>query len=241
MGLFFLITLVLQALFILLAFLFIKDKTNARARVAAVAGALGNVGFFGLPLIRALLPNNPEVATFSSVYIFSMNVLVFTVGVFCLTGDKKFVSLKPALLNPSTIAFTLGLILFACGVSTKIPALFSSAITLLGNMSTALCMIILGGRLATVSLKQLFCTKEAYVAVALKLIAFPLFCYAAVYFLPLEFSFKASVLILSGAPCGSIIVSLAEIHKSEPHFSAVCVLLATICCIATIPLLSLLL
>lgn len=241
MGLFFLITLVLQALFILLAFLFIKDKTNARARVAAVAGALGNVGFFGLPLIRALLPNNPEVATFSSVYIFSMNVLVFTVGVFCLTGDKKFVSLKPALLNPSTIAFTLGLILFACGVSTKIPALFSSAITLLGNMSTALCMIILGGRLATVSLKQLFCTKEAYVAVVFKLIAFPLFCYAAVYFLPLEFSFKASVLILSGAPCGSIIVSLAEIHKSEPHFSAVCVLLATICCIATIPLLSLLL
>ena len=103
-----------------------------------------------------------------------MNVLVFTVGVFCLTGDKKFVSLKPALLNPSTIAFTLGLILFACGVSTKIPALFSSAITLLGNMSTALCMIILGVRLATVSLKQLFCTKEAYVAVALKLIAFPL-------------------------------------------------------------------
>ena len=60
MGLFFLITLVLQALFILLAFLFIKDKTNARARVAAVAGALGNVGFSACRLYARFCRTTPK-------------------------------------------------------------------------------------------------------------------------------------------------------------------------------------
>ena len=75
----------------------------------------------------------------------------------------------------------------------------------------------------------------------MKLIVFPLFCYAAVYFLPLTQTFKASMLILSAAPCASMVLNVAEIYHGETELSANCVLLATLSCFITIPLLTLLL
>jgi hypothetical protein len=59
-------------------------------------------------------------------------------------------------------------------------------------------MIILGVRLATVKFAELFKRPFVYIACVGKLIIFPLFCYLAVCFLPLDLPFKASILILSG-------------------------------------------
>lgn len=220
-------------------FLLTKNKSDARSRVSAIAGALGNVGFFGLPLVRATFPDNPEVAAFSAVYVLAMNILIFTVGVFCLTGEKKHMSVKSALLNPSTVAFVVGLSLYLSGVVDLLPAVVTGAVSTFGNACAALCMIILGGRLATVSPKRLFCSGRAYFAVGLKLIVYPLFCYFAVTFLPVSYSFKAAMLLLSAAPCASMIVGLAEMHGGETEFSAVCVLLSSLLCVFTIPLLAL--
>jgi predicted permease len=52
---------------------------------------------------------------------------------------------------------------------------------------------------------------------------------------------KASVVILSAAPCASIILSLAELHGSGAEFSANCLLVSTLLCFLTMPLFTLLL
>lgn len=59
------------------------------------------------------------------------------------------------------------------------------------------------------------------------------------YFLPLPEPFKISMLVLSGVPCASVIMGLAEIHHSETELAANCVLLSTLLCLFTIPLLTL--
>ena len=63
---------------------------------------------------------------------------------------------------------------------------------------------------------------------------------ALVYFLPVDPVLKYSILILSGTPCASVILTLAEIHKSERESSANCILLSTLLCLITLPLLALL-
>lgn len=242
MGLFFVITLVLQSVFMLvLYFLFRKKYEDSKYRILTIGAVLGNVGFFGLPIVRAVLPDFPEAVCFSSVYVASMNILVFTVGVFCLTNDRKFMKLRTAVLNPTTIAVLISLPLYYFGVRQYLPELLLNSVSLLGNMTTPLCMVILGIRLATVSLKKLFTRPMIYVICACKLLLFPLFCYAAVVLLPLDFSVKASVLVLSSVPCASVILNMAEIHKSETELAANCVLLSTLLCFLTIPLLVLLL
>jgi len=245
MGLFFAVTLVLQILFMGILWLVLKKKfDDARYRVLTVGSAMGNVGFFGLPLISALLPENPEVACYAAVYAISMNLIMFTMGVFFLTRDKKFMTPKAAVFNPTMLGLVIGLPLFLMGGGAIVPMqldIFVQGIDLVGSMSAPLCMMILGVRLATVPLKKLFSRPFVYLACAGKLLVFPLFCYAAVYFLPLDPAFKASVLILSGTPCASVVFNLSEMHKSDPELSANCVLLSTLACGITLPLLSMLL
>jgi predicted permease len=126
------------------------------------------------------------------------------------------------------------------GAGKYIPEAITGGIGLMSSMSTPLCMMILGVRLATVSLKRLFVRPFVYLACLGKLVVFPLFCFAAVYFLPLNTAFKMSVVILSGTPCASVIFNLSEMHKAEPELGANCVLLSTLLCFTTLPLLTLL-
>lgn len=242
MALFFAVTLILQIAFMLIIYLIFRKKyADSKYRILTIGAVLGNVGFFGLPVVKAILPDYPEVMCYSSVYVLSMNILVFTMGVFCLTNNKKFMTFKSAILNPATFSVLVALPLYIFGVKQYLPELLAWGISLLGNMTTPLCMIILGIRLATVSLKKLFTRPIIYIICVCKLIIYPMFCYFAVYFIPLDFAFKASILILSAVPCASVILNMAEMHRSETELAANCVLLTTLLCFITIPVLVLLL
>ncbi len=241
MGLFFLITLALQALFMMSLFFLLRKKyDDSRYRIVTIGSVLGNVGFFGLPLMKALMPGNPEVLCYSSIFVISMNILVFTMGVYCLTKNTKYLSLKPAILNPSMAGLVIGLPIYLLGLGKYIPQTLVNSLELLGTMTTPVCMVILGVRLASVSFKKLFCRPFVYLACLGKLVVFPLFCYGLVSLLPVDEAIKTSVFILAATPCASIILNMAEMHRSETELSANCVLLSTLLCIVTIPLLMLL-
>ncbi len=233
---FFFITLVLQGGFMLILYFALKKKhADSRYRILTIGSVLGNVGFFGLPLIKALLPDHPEVMCYASICTISMNILVFTMGVYCLTNNRKYLNLKSAFFNPTVIGMAIGIPLYMVGARHFLPVKLMDAVSLLGSMTTPVCMVILGIRLATVPFGKLFCRPFVYLTCLGKLVVFPLFCYGLVYFLPVDPTIKTSVLILAATPCASKILSLAEIHRSETELSANCVLLSTLLCILTIP------
>ena len=241
MGLFLLVSLVAQAAFMLILFAIFGKNADAKRRVFAIASVMGNVGFFGLPMVKVLLPDNPEVLTYSSAYAVSMNILLFTVGIFCLTGKRESMSLRHAVVNPTVIGFVVAVVLYSVDARSYMPELLKNCVALLGDFSTPLCMLILGIRLSTVSLKRLFTRPLVYGIAASKLLLYPLFVFLLTLILPLPYSFEASLVILSATPCAAIIQSMAEIHKSETELSANCVMLSTLLCFLTIPLATLLL
>ena len=241
MGLFFVVTLLLQTAFMLGLYLLLRRRYGqSRYRILTIGSVLGNVGFFGLPLVRALLPGHPIVMCYSSIYVLSMNILVFTAGVYCLTQDRRHLSLRSALINPSVLGFAVGFPLYLLGARAWMPELLAGGLDLLGRMSTPLCMIILGIRLAAVDLRSLVSRPFVYLICLCKLIVFPLFCSLVVRLLPVGEVFRSSLLILSAVPCASIIFNMAEIHHSETELSANCVMLSTLLCLVTIPLVTLL-
>ena len=209
-------------------------------RMLSIASVMGNVGFFGMPVVRALFPSAPEAALYSSFFNASLNILAWTVGVFTLTGEKKHISFKAAPLNPSLLAVYTGIILCLLRSKEWMPDLLKTGFSSLATMSTPLCMIILGVRLATMDFRTLFTTRLAWLISACKLLIFPLFCYLLVLPFPLDPVFKGSILILAGTPCASILLNLAEIHHNGQELAANCALLSTLLSILTIPLLSLL-
>lgn len=242
MGLFFLATFATQGLFMLLVTLISgkKRRDDNRCRMLTIASVMGNVGFFGMPIIRVLIPDHPEAAAYSAVFVCSMNIFAFTVGVFNLTRDKKYMSLKEAVINPAVLSFLVGLILYLARAGEWMPEVVKIGSSNIGAMTMPFCMMILGARLATMPWKEIFLNKFVYLISAGKLILFPLFSYALVSLFTQDPVFRASILILSSTPCASIILNLAEMHDSNQQLAADCVLLSAILCILTIPLLTLL-
>ena len=242
MGLFLLFSLAGETLLMLLILLVIGKKRRQEfgLRMLSIATVMGNVGFFGMPVVRALFPDAPEAAVYSSMFNAALNIIAWTVCVFTLTGEKKHISLKAALLNPSMLAVFTGAVLCLLNARDWMPDILRTGFSTLGAMSTPLCMIILGVRLATMDFRTLFTTRLAWLISAGKLLVFPLFCYLLVLPFPLDPVFKGSILILAGTPCASILLNLAEIHHNGQKLAANCALLSTILSILTIPLLSLL-
>ena len=74
--------------------IFKKKSHRPEYRVCSVACVLGNVGFFGVPLLEALIPEHPEAIVYSAVYILGMNIISWTAGSMLITGDKKYMSIK---------------------------------------------------------------------------------------------------------------------------------------------------
>lgn len=237
---FFAVSLALQAIFFGLIYIFVRKKLEeSKYRILAIGSVMGNVGFLGLPLVTAVFPGEPVVAAFSSVYTMSMNVIVFSIGVYMITGERKYMSVKSMILNPTTLAILAAMPLYLTG--TKLPAVVMDSVGLFAKMTTPICMIVLGMRLAAVNFKDLISRPFAYVTCLMKLIVYPLFAYGIVKFLPFfSDTYKISILVLSAVPTAAIVLSLAEIHEKEQELAANVVLLSTLLSVITIPLVMLL-
>ena len=110
---FFLFTLAAQVLFMLLVWLLLgRRRKTFPGRMLSIASVVSNAGFFGLPIIQALFPQVPEAAVYSCIFCLSMNILAWTMGVFVLTNDRKYISLKSAFLNPTVISVAFALVLY---------------------------------------------------------------------------------------------------------------------------------
>lgn len=218
---------------------FRKKYDDAKFRVASIGAVFGNVGFMGVPLLETLLPNNPEAVTYSAIYIISMNILSWTLGCYILTRDKQHASIRKVFINPTSLMLLLAVPLFL--TSTQLPEKILTPVTLVGKMSTPICMLILGMRFATVKPKELFFDWTIYLTSFLKLIIFPGLGFLLMHFLPVAYSLKASMFILCCCPTASVVLNFSEIHKIGEKNAANIVLASTLFSMITIPLLLLIL
>lgn len=228
----------------MLVFIFIfyfalnKKSSIVRYRVYNIATCFGNTMFMGLPLLTKLFPHNSEVAVYSAMFFVGMSLLGWTLAAAIITRDKKYINWKKILLNPAIICLVIALPLFCTG--TKLPGQIDDMVTILGKMSTPLCMIIMGMRLGAVkTLKNLLLPWSQYVFIAVKLLVYPLFAFPVIAFLPIDGIVKAAVFVMCCCPIASVVQTYSEMLGEGQEESANLVVLSTILSVLTIPLLSL--
>ncbi len=216
----------------------VKGRAN---RAVVLASAFGNVGFFGVPVLQFLFPDAHDAIAYSAVFIVSLNLMSWTVGSYVLTGDKKHVSLKRALVNPQTVTLVISLPLFFAGVSeSDLPETVNTIIGYLADMTAPLCMIILGMRFALAPLVQLFKDYRVYIASFVKILVFPLMVYLVLMPFEMDEMLRVSLVLLSGMPAATINLNLAELYGADQTTAANSILMSTVLSIITIPVLMLL-
>ncbi len=241
LGLFFLIAFISQAGFLLLFYFIFRKRSveNVRFRIVNIAMVLGNCGFFGIPVVERLFPQRSDAAALCLMFTLAMNLLCWTMVLYIVTRDKRYITLRQLLVNPATVSFAVSFVMFI--FSLKLPGIFAEAASLGGKISTPLCMTILGMRLASTSFSKVFLKPVQYVAVVAKQMIIPLVVFGAVYFLPVDLFLKQLSFVLFCCPVASNVLNFAEIGGQGQEEASGCVLLGTITSIATMPLMLLLL
>ena len=232
-----LLSFALQALMMGGAWLIIRKSPQKRHRIAAIATSLGNCGFFGIPLLKALLPDNPEAVIYSALFSIAMNTIAFTFGSLLISGDKKYVKVKKIFLNPAMIGAFIGIPLFVLGI--KLPDIVMTGLDGCVDLSSPICMFVLGIRLSTVKFHKIFTNVSAYLAVIAKQLIMPLIAVGITLILPLDPVLETGFIIISSCPVASVVLNLSEVIGEGQKDAADCVLLGTILSIITIPIVAL--
>ena len=243
-----------QLIMVGVAYLLIRNKgDNFKRNCVRFASVFSNCGYMGLPLLQSLFKGNAgEIMIYGGIVIATFNILMWSIGVYMMTGDKKQMSVKRALLNPTVIGLVLGIIVFltvqtpfvdlaATGTTTDaFVEKLMQAFNFIGDAVTPLSMIVVGVKLASVNLKELFLDKWAYFACFNKLILMSLIDMLCVAFLPISVVAKTAVFFCLSMPAATGTVMFAVNFKGDAKSASVIVLLSTIMSIVTIPLMYLL-
>lgn len=240
LGILFLLVLALMLIMLVIFyFLFRKKYDDVRYRIGNLAVCFGNFTFMGVPLLEALFPDSPEMTVYSIMFFAVMSILGWTVGSVMITGDKKACKPLTALTNPAILSLFIALPLFFANI--EIPEILMNAISLVGKMSTPICMLVLGMRLATVSLKSLLLTPMQYLIIAVKQFGMPILGFLVVWFLPLDINLKMTFVILCSCPVAAVVLNFAELLGGGQKTAANLVLLSTLTSVLTMPLIMLIL
>ena len=223
--------------------------------VIAYGGAFGNVGYMCIPFLQLMAPGNHVIILYATVSVVAFNLMAWTVGNFALTGDKRHISLKRALLNPPTLSFIIALPLFMLnlnflkaetlsGAAYEIVSGIREVTTLFADMVGPLAMVLLGLKLADIRFKELFSDGRVYIAAGIKLIFFPLFGVAVTALMSLFMNVEPialNLIAMSAMPCAQNVIMFSTIYDKDSDLAAKQVTVATLLSVVTIPVMLLLL
>lgn len=227
-----LLSLGIQAFSIALASLVFRGNKDSENRVYRFATVFSNCGFMGLPLQQALLGS--VGAFFGAVYIAIFNVVVWTYGIFEMSGDKNQLSIKKLILNPGILGTVLGLAIFIFGIS--LPDVISEPVHYLANLNTPLPMIIIGYYLGNLTLDSFKKHRKQYVVIALRLFVIPLVAIAVMRLLKIDPTVAVVCAIACSAPTAANTAMFATLFDRDASLGAQMVSVSTLISLVSIPL-----
>jgi len=208
--------------------------TSSERGVFQFAIVFGNVGFMGFPVARMLFGADSlfYVAIFNLVF----NILVFSVGIAMLTGEREGGFDPRLLVNPGIAASVIGFLLFLSSV--EIPGPFIDAIDLLGGVTTPLAMIIVGAMLATLPAREIVGDWRIWAASVVLLLVVPVaygYLFSPVFADPLV---SGVMITMAAMPAAVNTVIFAEQYGANARLASQIVFVSTIGSLVTIPLIT---
>ena len=227
-----LITLLVQVLMIFLSYIILHSKDKARERVLRFGTIFANCGFMSLPLQQVIL--GADGTLYGSAYVIMFNLVIWSYGVFLISGDKKYISPKKLFINPGIIGLAIGLVIFI--FSIPVPKIIYSAIDYMSALYTPLPMLIIGYHLAQNNLLTAFKDPQCLLSVLLRMIVYPIAVLGFLYIIGVRGTLLVSVIISVSAPVAAITTMFSVKYGADTPLSVDMVSLSTVAAAVTMPI-----
>ena len=215
--------------------------TGNRAKVYRALMMFGNVGFMGIPLVIELYPDTALL--YISLFTILDQALFWTYGVSLtypvVEGKKEKFSLSNLknVLSPALVAILLATVLVLLNV--HLPNVLVQTCTKLGGASMPLSLLYIGGMLSTVDIRGALKCKEIYGEIICKMLVLPILYFLVMKGLGIAPDLAGTVTFLTGLPAINMVAMLAKNNGSDGDYAVCAVMMTTIACLVTLPLISL--
>lgn len=220
---------------------------EGRKGVWAFCATFSNSGFMGFPIALALF--GEEGLSMAVVLNISFNILVYSMGVRMICADRSAgeggakVQWRTVLFTVINFSTVLGLIFYFAQLS--VPAALLTPLTHLANITTPLSMLVTGINLSSGKWSELLRSKDAITASVTRLVICPALTFLALRGIRVLFPHQdplilCVIFIIFSMPTPAVATILAESYEADQEFAALVVFLSSLLCIATIPVMSLL-
>ena len=201
-------------------------------KVGQYAVIFSNTGFVGIPIIQSLL--GPEYVFYVTMTMAVGTFVLWTYGIYLMSGDLSQISFKKILTNPAVIALAIGLALFFAPV--HLPDMVNQVLTGMANLNTGLAMLVLGANLGMSNIGLMITDVRLYKASLLRLVVVPLLVLVTLFVMPCSFEVKMVMLIAEATPCGAATSMLAQMFGADYQYGTGLVIMTTIFSMITMPL-----
>lgn len=205
--------------------------------------AFSNNGFMGFPVVYAIFGDDglSLAVMLNMAFTLLVNVLGARLVLLDSSGEGAFsVSWKKILINPIHFGLLMGALFY--GLQLTVPQAIHTPIQHLANVTTPLSMVVTGMSLAGSKLSDVLKDRDAVSATLMRLLLLPLMTWLILMLLPISNPLVVGVtLIIMSMPCAAIAVVLGEEHHGCTQLGARAIFLSSLACMATLPLIALLL
>lgn len=232
-----LISIAITLLGLLAGFLFVRfiDQEQEKLQFLSLV-AFQNSGYLPLALVAALFPVESLGGIFIYLFLFLMgfNLVMFSLGVHILNFHKEKRIKLSSLLSMPVLATLLSLVIVYFGMGKLFPDSLIKPLRMLGDTTLPLAMIVVGGNLAQINLKDIN-KKAVMLLVLVKMIILPL---AGILFLKV---FNISgllgllILIQLAMPSAVTISTILRASKKEDLLASQGIFITHVAALITVP------
>lgn len=215
---------------------FLKNTSPKDVGVMMAVMTSINTGFMGFPITKAIFGEDifflivlQNIAL--NIYFFSIAILQINYG---HDEAKDIRSALKAVINPCIIAAVLGLLILFTQI--KLPAPLLEFITMLGDVTTPISMLVVGMRLARSNLMNLLKNRDLIFASIVNMLIMPVVFFLLCNWLPITSDVKLLMVWAASFPSAVIIIPLSVKYNRNATLAAEGMALTTIISLIVLPL-----
>lgn len=211
-----------------------------RGHVFRAIVMFGNVGFMGIPLVVELYPDTALL--YISLFTILDQGLFWTYGVSLtkpVSEQKEKISLKNLknLLSPALVAIVGATVLVLLNI--HLPKLLTTTLSKLGTASMPLSLLYIGGMLSMTDVRKVLRCGELYAEIGLKMLVLPIVFFLVMKLCQVPTDMAGTMTFLTGLPAINMVAMLSKNNGSDGDYAVCAVMMTTLACLVTLPLVSL--
>ncbi len=244
----FIAALVFYVFFILASYVYyflrgrIGNKDVQELKLEQLMLFLSNLGFFGIPVVKALFGD--EYVIYLIFYMLLFNIVAYTLGIFLAMppaspdGNAASRFSPKLIINTGTVISIIAIALYLADI--PVPETTGSFFSYMGNACIPLSMLLIGGSLAQLDLREVFTDKNNYIYVFLRNILVPGIGILILRMLPFDPTIVRICCLTTSMPIAALSGMLAEQYAHKGNYCNKMIAMSTVLSVITVPLLSLL-